>query len=69
MIRVINDNLNRWFMAPAQAGAETLVQAVRWCDPPKPLAVRIRENAIIQAKIDKMQHQMLPTWLNSLNES
>jgi protein SCO1 len=68
MIRIINDNLNRWFMAPAQASAETLVQAVRWCDPPKPLAVRIRENAIIQAKIDKMQHQMLPTWLSSLNE-
>jgi protein SCO1 len=69
MIRVINDNFNRWFMAPSQASAETLVQAVRWCDPPKPLAVRMRENAVIQAKIDKMQHQMLPTWLDSLNES
>lgn len=69
MVRVINDNLNRWFMAPAQASVETLVQTVRWCDPPKSLAVRMRENAIIQAKIDKMQNQALPTWLDSLNES
>jgi protein SCO1/2 len=69
MIRVINDSINRWFMAPSQASLETIVQAVRWCDPPKPLAVRMRENAIAQARIDKMQHHMLPTWLDSLNES
>jgi len=69
MIRVINDNINRWFMAPSQASVETIVQTVRWCDPPKSLSVRMRENWIIQAKIDKMQHQKLPTWLNSLNES
>jgi protein SCO1/2 len=69
MIRVINDSINRWFMSPVQASVETIVQTVLWCDSPKPLAVRMRENAIIQAKIDKMQHEMLPTWLGSLNES
>jgi len=69
MIRVINDANNRWFCSPSQASVETIVQAIRWAEPSKSLAERIRENAIIQAKIDKMQHQMLPTWLSSLNES
>jgi protein SCO1/2 len=69
MVRVINDSINRWFMSPSQASVETIVQSIRWCDRPKPLAVRMRENAIIQAKIDKMQHHMLPTWLDSLNDS
>jgi len=67
MIRVINDSLNRWFCAPAGASVETLVQTVRWCDPPKSLEARMRENAIIQARINKMQ--VLPTWLGSLRES
>jgi protein SCO1 len=69
MIRIINDSLNRWFCCPSQASVDTIVQTVRWCDPPKSLAVRMRENAIAQARIDKMQHYMLPTWLDSLNES
>jgi len=64
MIRVINDSLNRWFCAPAGASVETLVQTVRWCDPPKSREARMRENSIIQAKIDKAQ--VLPTWLGSL---
>jgi protein SCO1/2 len=67
MIRVINDPLNRWFCAPAEASIETLVQAVRWCDPPKPLAVRMQENAIVQANINKTK--VLPTWLATLGES
>lgn len=66
MVRVINDSNNRWFCSPAQASVETLVQAIRWCDPPKSLDVRMRENAIAQARIDKMQ--VLPTWLDSLGE-
>ncbi|HZD94957.1 MAG TPA: SCO family protein [Candidatus Sulfotelmatobacter sp.] len=69
MVRVINDSINRWFCCPSQASVETIVQTVRWADPPKPLAQRIRENRLIQAKIDKMQDHMLPTWLDSLNES
>jgi protein SCO1/2 len=69
MIRVINDSINRWFCSPSEASVETIVQSILWADPPKPLAERIRQNAIAQAKIDKMQHHMLPTWLSSLNES
>jgi len=68
MIRIINDSINRWFCCPSEASVETIVQAIRWADPPKSLAERMRENAIIQARLDKMQDQMLPTWLNSLNE-
>jgi hypothetical protein len=48
---------------------ETIVQTIRWAENSKPLAQRIRENAIVQAKIDKMQPHTLPTWLSSLNES
>ena len=66
MVRVINDSINRWFCSPAQASVETIVQAIRWCDLPKPLDERRRANAIAQAKIDKMQ--TLPTWLDSLGE-
>jgi hypothetical protein len=67
MVRVINDSINRWFMCPARASVETIIQTIRWCDLPKPLDVRMRENAVIQAKIDKME--VLPTWLGSLGES
>lgn len=71
MLRVINDPINRWFCCPAQASVNTIVQTVLWADRPKPLSVRLRENAIAQARIDKIQKQgqMLPTWLSSLNES
>jgi hypothetical protein len=69
MIRVINDANNRWFCSPSQASVETIVQTIRWAENSRPLAQRMRENAIAQAKIDKMQDQMLPTWLSSLNES
>jgi protein SCO1/2 len=69
MIRVINDANNRWFCSPSQASVETIVQTIRWAENSKPLAQRIRENAIVQAKIDKMQPHTLPTWLSSLNES
>jgi protein SCO1/2 len=69
MVRVINDSINRWFMSTSQASVETLVQTIQWCDLPKPLDVRMRENAVIQAKLNKMEGQMLPTWLDSLRDS
>lgn len=68
MVRVINDSLNRWYCCPSDASVGMIVQTVRWCDKPKPLNVRMRENAVIQARIDKMKGQMLPTWLDSLAE-
>jgi protein SCO1/2 len=67
MVRVINDSLNRWFGCSALASTETIVQVIRWCDPIKPLEERIKDNAVIQSKIDKMD--VLPTWLSSLSES
>ncbi|HEV3317476.1 MAG TPA: SCO family protein [Candidatus Angelobacter sp.] len=67
MVRVINDSINRWFGCSALASLETIVQVIRWCDPIKPLEVRLRENAIAQAKIDQME--ILPTWLDSLADS
>ena len=67
MVRTINDSLNRWFMCPSQASVETIVETIRWCDMPRPLEERIRENAVIQARINKLQ--TLPTFLGSLRES
>jgi len=69
MIRIINDANNRWFCSPSQASVETIVQTIRWAENSRTLSQRMRENAIIQAKIDKIQNHMLPTWLDSLNES
>jgi protein SCO1/2 len=67
MIRVLNDSINRWFGCSGLASQETIVQVIKWCEPIKPLDVRIRENAIAQAKIDQME--VLPTWLGSLGDS
>jgi protein SCO1/2 len=66
MVRVINDSINRWVMCSALASVDTIVQVIRWGDPIKPVGVRLRENAIAQAKINKMK--ILPTWLESLGE-
>lgn len=67
MVRVINDPIGRWFGCSALASTDTIVQVVRWCDPIKPLDVRLRENALAQARIDQME--VLPTWLDSLSEA
>ncbi len=64
MLRVINDSINRWTGCSALASIETIKQVITWADPMKPLEERIRENARIQARIDKMD--ILPTWLGSL---
>lgn len=64
MLRVINDSINRWTGCSSLASVETIKQVILWAEPIKPLEVRLRENAIAQAKIDKMN--VLPTWLGSL---
>jgi len=68
MIRVINDSINRWSCCSALASVKTMKQVVSFASPFKPLSVRVRENEIAQAKIDKIVNKMdmLPTWLNSL---
>lgn len=64
MVRVINDSINRWTGCSALASVDTIKQVILWAQPTKPLEVRLRENAIAQAKIDKMD--VLPTWLGAL---
>jgi len=68
MIRVINDSINRWTGCSALASLETMKQVVSFASPFKPLSVRLQENEIAQARIDKIvdKGDMLPTWLNSL---
>ena len=68
MIRVINDSINRWTGCSALASVRTMKEVVSFASPFKPLSVRLRENEIVQAKIDRIVNraEMLPTWLNSL---
>lgn len=53
MLRIINDATNCWTGVDPQASMYTILQHIAWADPPKSLEERIRENKIIQAKIDK----------------
>jgi protein SCO1/2 len=53
MVRIINDSLNLWTMCPTHATPQQIVEAVSWVEPTKPLNVRIRENFVKQAKIDR----------------
>jgi protein SCO1/2 len=67
MLRVINDKLNRWSGCSALASLDTIMQVVSFVEPIEPIEVRMRENAIAQAEIDKAD--VLPTWLGSLGKA
>jgi hypothetical protein len=60
----------RQYAMSSLASVETISQVVLWGSPIKPLKVRRRENAIEQAKIDKLLKAgaPLPTWISSLGE-
>ena len=67
MLRVINEPINRWSGCSALASHDTIMRVVSFVEPIKPLAVRLRENARIQAKIDSIDNMSdLPTWLSGL---
>lgn len=53
MVRIINDTLNQWTMCPTHATPQQIVDAVSWVEPTKPFAVRLRENYVAQARIDR----------------
>jgi protein SCO1/2 len=53
MVRIINDTLNQWTMCPTHATPKQIVDAVSWVEPTKPFAVRLRENYVAQAGIDR----------------
>jgi protein SCO1 len=51
-LRIINDATNVWTMAEAFASIETIVQKIRYADPPKSARERARDNEKLQLAID-----------------
>jgi protein SCO1 len=58
MARIINDSLNKWTMCPLRAMPYQVVDAISWVEPTKPFAVRMRENYVRQAEIDRESRQV-----------
>jgi hypothetical protein len=51
-LRIINDATNVWTMAEAFSSIETIVQHVRFADPPQSARERARDNERLQRAID-----------------
>ena len=51
-LRIINDATNVWTMAEAFSSIETIVQHIRFADPPKSASERARDNERLQLAID-----------------
>jgi protein SCO1 len=62
MVRIINAPLTKWTMVPLNAMAHQIVDAVSWVEPTPPLAVRLRQNYLKQAKIDRQMRILEPKW-------
>lgn len=52
-MKVINDPIGRWVHANAFASTRTLLDRIRWMDPPKSLAQRLQDNRRLQQQIDR----------------
>jgi protein SCO1/2 len=53
MLRIINDNNNRWTSWVLPDPPQLIREVISWVDPTKPLADRVRANAALQQRIDK----------------
>ena len=53
MLRIVNDNTNRWLHSNPFASLTTILQHISWADPPKTREQLIEENRQLQEKIDK----------------
>jgi protein SCO1/2 len=62
MVRIINGSLTKWTMCPLGAMTHQIVDAVSWVEPTKPMSVRLHQNAVKQAKIDKDMEKLQPQW-------
>ena len=52
MVRMINDNNSRWSSWVLPDPPRLIREAVSWVEPTKPFAVRVRENAELQTRIE-----------------
>jgi protein SCO1 len=64
MLRIINDNNSQWTSWVLPDPPKLIREAISWVEPTKPFSVRTRENAELQAKIDKESAITAPTWAN-----
>ena len=52
LIKIINDPVGRWFHADVFASTRTVLEHIRWSDPPKSLAERLKDNEKLQREIE-----------------
>ena len=50
-MKIINDSIGRWVHADAFASTRTLLDHIKWTDPPKSLAERLQDNRRLQEQI------------------
>jgi protein SCO1 len=62
MLRIINDNNSKWVSWVVPDPPRLIREAVSWVEPTKPFAVRLRENAELQAKVDRESAITGPKW-------
>ena len=53
MLRIINDNNSQWTSWVLPDPPRLIREAISWVEPTKPFAARVRENAELQAQIDR----------------
>ena len=52
IMKIINDPVQRWFHADVFASTRTVLEHIRWSDPPKSLRERMKDNARLQREIE-----------------
>jgi protein SCO1 len=62
MLRIINDNNSQWTSWVLPDRLPLIMDAISWVDPTKPYAVRVRENAELQTKINQERQALEPRW-------
>lgn len=62
MLRIVNDNNSHWASWVLPDPPRLIREAVSWVEPTKPFNVRVRENAELQAQIDRESAISAPKW-------
>jgi protein SCO1/2 len=52
VMKIINDPVQRWFHSDVFASTRTVLEHIRWSDPPKSLRERLRDNERLQREIE-----------------
>jgi protein SCO1/2 len=52
LMKIINDPLGRWFHSDVFASTRTVLEHIRWSDPPKTLGESLKDNEKLQRQIE-----------------